>query len=80
MSKRLRERVRKMERELGKVQARTKLCQSIDKSERTLLLWLQKGVPTANDAVSLALACGCSEGEAWELARDSFPLGAKRTA
>jgi hypothetical protein len=80
MSNRLKERIERMEKELGRVQARTKLCQAIGKSERTLLSWLQKGVPTANDAVTLALASGCTEGEAWDLARECFPLKARRTA
>jgi hypothetical protein len=48
---------------------------AIDKSERTLLLWVQKGAPSAEDTVKLALACGFDEREAWEIARECFPEG-----
>jgi hypothetical protein len=78
--KRLKERVTQFEKEVGRIEARTRLCRAIERSERTLLSWLQNGVPSANEAVSLALACGCNEGEAWDLARDCFPLKAKGAA
>lgn len=77
---RLRLLVAKLEQEMGRVQARTMLCRSLGKSERTLLSWLQKGVPTANDAVALALACKCNEQEAWGIARACFPIVAKESA
>jgi hypothetical protein len=81
MQLRLKERIDRMEKELGRVETRTRLCRNLEMSERTLLSWIQKGPPTANDVVALALACGCNEGEAWELARECFPSGAKlRTA
>jgi len=80
MNDRLRERIKQLEDRDGKIKARTQICRDIDKSERTLLAWLQKGVPSANDAVSLALACEFNEGEAWEIARECFPVVAKETA
>lgn len=80
MNERLRKCVELLEQKLGKVAARAKLTQAIKRSERALLSWMQFGPPTANDVVVLALACECDEEEAWDLAKESFPMGAARSA
>lgn len=55
---------------------KAQLCIAIEKSENTLNRWLRDGVPTAQDAYKLALACGLKENEALRLAREEALPGA----
>lgn len=56
---------------------KAQLCKAVKKSPVTVDRWLRDGLPTAHDAYLVALACGCTQGEALALAKDSFPDVAK---
>jgi hypothetical protein len=78
---RIRKRLDELEKRLGgELQARMRVCAAMNKSERTFHNWIQKGIPTANDTVAFALACGFSEDEAWEMAREHFSIAAQLPA
>lgn len=53
--------------------SRTHLSAAIGVSESQLSRWLKNGVPNRNKAFRLALACGCSEEEAHEIAKEECP-------
>lgn len=52
---------------------KAELCAAVSKSPVTVDRWLRDGLPTAHDAYLVALACGCTQEEALDLAKDSFP-------
>lgn len=56
------------------------LCVEMDRTSQTILRWLRVGFPSAHDAYKLAVAAGCTEEEALDLANECFPQEAKRTA
>lgn len=47
-----------------------RLCDAVDKSEKTLGRWIKDGIPDPHDAFKLALACGCEEKKALRMARE----------
>lgn len=79
MSSRLRKKIETLMVKKGPA-GKVELCQAIDRSERTLDRWLKDGVPTAHEAYRLAVACGCTDEEALQIASEECPSGAAQGA
>lgn len=69
MSKRLRETVEQIIVKEGRA-GKARICDALNKSERTLDRWIENGIPTQHDAYTLALAVGFSEEESLRIARE----------
>jgi hypothetical protein len=78
MSQRLKEVITEYSLRKGK-NWKAELATTLGKSERTILRWTTDGVPSAHEARDLALACGCREKEALEIARE-FSSRAEKSA
>lgn len=78
MGKRIRELVEQYALKKGRT-GRAKLCDAVNRSERTVFdLWMKKGIPSAELALKLALACECGEKEALRLAREEALAAANK--
>lgn len=51
-------------------QVYTDLGAILKKSPKTVRRWIKDGVPNSHDGYMLALACGCSEADALEIAKE----------
>lgn len=56
------------------------LAAAASKHPGTIDRWIKNGCPTAHDAYTIALACGCSEQQARTLANEECALRPVRTA
>lgn len=79
MSSRLKDVVKAYLSEKGET-AKAQLAVSLKRHQATIERWIRDGVPSAEDAYSLALACGCSEEDALELAKECILEEAKESA
>lgn len=76
MSKRLEELVQVYLIKNGQGDAMASLASMTGKSEETIRRWIRDGFPNATGRYKLALACGCSEEEALEIAKECLPKAA----
>lgn len=56
------------------------LARRMDKSLKTIDRWAKDGVSDPRKSYKLALACGCSEDEALEIAKQCLPIKAREPA
>lgn len=60
----------------GQVEALDALAGKASVHRDTLRRWIRDGFPNAQGRYKLALACGCSEEEALEIAKECLPKAA----